>query len=40
MTDNNAITNLADARTLKRLGWPLNTPIIHQDVTALPHDRG
>lgn len=31
MTDNNAITNLADARTLKRLGWPLNTPIIHQE---------
>ena len=40
MTDNNVITNLADARTLKRLGRPLNTPIIHQDVTALPHDRG
>ena len=34
MTDNNAITNVADARTLKRLGWPLNTPIIYQDVTA------
>jgi hypothetical protein len=31
MTDNNAITNLADVCTLKRLGWPLNTPIIHQD---------
>ena len=29
MTHNNAITNLADARTLKRLGWPLNTPITH-----------
>ena len=31
MTHNNAITNLADARTLKRLGWPLNTPITHQE---------
>ena len=31
MTDNNTITNLADARTLKRLGWPLNTPITYQE---------